>query len=114
MNFKYTIRNYETLPITGSLVDGGAGIADNDLIDLGIGTFAAVIETTDGKIVGLFLQYADYGIGKSIHLSSQMRNFGLDALERRIKELIPESPLYHDKDALTDRPIRFFVEERIR
>jgi hypothetical protein len=55
-----------------------SGIADNDLKDLGIGTFAAVIETTDGETVGLFSQYADYGIGKSIHSSIQMRDFGLD------------------------------------
>jgi hypothetical protein len=39
-----------------------SGIADNDLTDLGIGTFATLIETTEGEIVGLFSQYADYGI----------------------------------------------------
>jgi hypothetical protein len=41
-----------------------SGIADNDLTNLGIvGTFAAPKKTTEDKIIGLFLQYADYGIG---------------------------------------------------
>jgi hypothetical protein len=56
---------------------GVSGIAKNDLKDLSIGTFAALIETTEGEIVGLFAQHVDHGIGKSIHLSSQTRDFGL-------------------------------------
>ena len=55
-----------------------SGIAHDDLKDLGIGTFAAVIETADGEIVGLFSQCANCGIGKSVHSSMQMRDFGLD------------------------------------
>ncbi len=31
-----------------------------------------------------------------------------------IKELLPECPPYFDKDALTDKPARFFVTEIIR
>ena len=33
---------------------------------------------------------------------------------KRIKELLPESPPYFDKDQLTDKPARFFVTEIIR
>jgi hypothetical protein len=40
-----------------------SGIADDDLKDPGMGTFAAVIETADGEIVGHFSQHADCGIG---------------------------------------------------
>ena len=40
--------------------------------------------------------------------------FGLDNLLTQIKELLPENPPYFDKDALTDRPARFFVTEIIR
>ncbi len=40
--------------------------------------------------------------------------FGVDALLSQIKELLPENPPYFDKDALTDRPARFFVTEIIR
>jgi len=45
---------------------------------------------------------------------SALNNFNLDVLLRRIKELLPESPPFFDKDALTDRPARFFVNEIIR
>lgn len=35
-------------------------------------------------------------------------------LLKRIKELLPESPAFFDKDQLTDKPARFFVSEIIR
>lgn len=40
--------------------------------------------------------------------------FNLDSLLSAIKERLPENPPYFDKDALTDRPARFFVTEIIR
>ena len=40
--------------------------------------------------------------------------FQIDVVRKRIEELIPPSPPYFDKDALTDRPARFFVTEIIR
>ncbi|MBO4370865.1 MAG: GTPase Era [Paludibacteraceae bacterium] len=40
--------------------------------------------------------------------------FGIEQLLAQIKELLPDSPPYFDKDALTDRPARFFVTEIIR
>jgi GTP-binding protein Era len=45
---------------------------------------------------------------------SATNNFNIDYLKKRIEELIPESPPYFEKDALTDRPARFFVTEIIR
>ena len=45
---------------------------------------------------------------------SAKNKFGLDMLLKRIKELLPESPAYFDKDQLTDKPARFFVSEIIR
>lgn len=45
---------------------------------------------------------------------SAQHKFGVDQLYNRILELIPESPPYFDKDALTDKPMRFFVSEIIR
>ena len=39
---------------------------------------------------------------------------GGDRLLKRIKELLPESPAFFDKDQLTDKPARFFVSEIIR
>ena len=45
---------------------------------------------------------------------SALNRFGTDMLMRRIKELLPDSPPYFDKDQLTDKPARFFVSEIIR
>ena len=45
---------------------------------------------------------------------SATNKFNIDYLRKRIEEHIPESPPYFEKDALTDRPARFFVTEIIR
>ena len=45
---------------------------------------------------------------------SAKNKFGVDILLKRIKELLPDSPPYCDKEQLTDKPARFFVSEIIR
>ena len=45
---------------------------------------------------------------------SAKNKFGVDLLLARIKELLPDSPPYFEKDQLTDKPARFFVSEIIR
>lgn len=45
---------------------------------------------------------------------SAKNKFGVDMLLKRIKDLLPESPAFFDKDQLTDKPARFFVSEIIR
>ena len=45
---------------------------------------------------------------------SASNKFGIDLLLNKIKELLPDSPPYFDKDQLTDKPARFFVSEIIR
>ena len=45
---------------------------------------------------------------------SALHKMGTDILLSKIKELLPESPPYFDKDQLTDKPARFFVTEIIR
>lgn len=45
---------------------------------------------------------------------SANNKFNINYLQKRIEELLPESPPYFEKDALTDRPARFFVTEIIR
>ena len=46
--------------------------------------------------------------------TSAKLNFNVDALMNRIVELLPVAPPYYGKDALTDKPARFFVTEIIR
>ncbi len=45
---------------------------------------------------------------------SAIAKFNVDAVMKRIRELLPECPPYFDKDQLTDKPARFFVSEIIR
>ena len=45
---------------------------------------------------------------------SAKNKFGVDVLLKRIKDLLPDSPPFFDKDQLTDKPARFFVSEIIR
>mgnify|MGYP005847947297 FL=1 len=45
---------------------------------------------------------------------SALENFGVNEVFSRILELLPESPPFYPKDQLTDKPERFFVNEKIR
>ena len=45
---------------------------------------------------------------------SALAKFNVEPVLKRIKELLPESPPFFDKDQLTDKPARFFVSEIIR
>lgn len=49
-----------------------------------------------------------------IYPISALSKFNVETVKSRILELLPESPPYFEKDALTDRPARFFVTEIIR
>ena len=45
---------------------------------------------------------------------SALEGFNVREVFQRIVELLPESPAFYPKDALTDKPERFFVNEIIR
>jgi len=45
---------------------------------------------------------------------SALHNFNVDTLQKRLVELLPESPAFYPKDELTDKTMRFFVSEIIR
>lgn len=45
---------------------------------------------------------------------SALAKFNVQPVLKRIKELLPESPPFFDKDQLTDKPARFFVSEIVR
>ena len=49
-----------------------------------------------------------------IYCTSATERFNVDNLQNRIVELLPDSPPFFGKDALTDKPARFFVTEIIR
>lgn len=49
-----------------------------------------------------------------IYPVAALHNFNVDQVMMEIKALLPESPPFYDKDALTDKPEKFFVSEIIR
>ncbi|MDR3365887.1 MAG: GTPase Era [Prevotellaceae bacterium] len=46
--------------------------------------------------------------------ASALKKFNLDALFKTLLELLPEGEAYYDKDAFTDKSLRFFASEIIR
>ncbi|WP_339885417.1 GTPase Era [Polaribacter vadi] len=49
-----------------------------------------------------------------VFVISALEGFGVSAVFEKIKELLPEGPAFYPKDQLTDKPERFFVNEKIR
>lgn len=66
------------------------------------------------KLNDLVDQWSKLIPGCEIFPVSAKLKFNIDNVVERIKELLPESPPYFDKDQLTDKPMRFFVSEIIR
>jgi len=73
------------------------------------------IDESDDKTLGDLVEQWHQRLPNAEILPISAKNkFGIDVLLKRIKELLPESPPYFDKDQLTDKPARFFVSEIIR
>ena len=49
-----------------------------------------------------------------VYVISALKKFNVESVFFKIKELLPESPPFYPKDQLTDKPERFFVNEKIR
>ena len=66
-----------------------------------------------------WLRYEDLagtGIYKDAEIieMSAIQNFNIDTLLNKVKEVIPEGPLYFPKDSITDKDPSFYVSEVIR
>lgn len=73
------------------------------------------IDMSDQKTLGSLVQKWHSLLPKAEILPlSALNKFGVDILLNRIKDLLPDSPPFFDKDQLTDKPARFFVSEIIR
>ena len=73
------------------------------------------IDQSDPKKLGDIVEQGHSLLPNAEILPISAKNkFGTDMLLKRIKELLPESPAFFDKDQLTDKPARFFVSEIIR
>lgn len=73
------------------------------------------IDLSNEKEVTKLVEYWHEQIPQAeiVPLSAKAR-FNVDNVQKRIVELLPESPGYFDKDQLTDKPSRFIVSEIIR
>lgn len=71
-------------------------------------------ESDQQQVVGLVEKWHALLPKAEILPISAKNKFGTEALLKRVKELLPESPAYFAKDQLTDKPARFFVTEIIR
>ena len=73
------------------------------------------IDLSNEKEVTKLVEYWHEQIPQAeiVPLSAKAR-FNVDNVQKRIVELLPESPDYFDKDKLTDKPSRFIVSEIIR
>lgn len=49
-----------------------------------------------------------------VYVISALERFNVDSVFYKILELLPENPPFYPKDQLTDKPERFFVNEKIR
>lgn len=73
------------------------------------------IDLTDQqKLEALVGQWKEILPNAEIIPVSAANKFNIDYVLKRIKDLLPECPPYFEKDALTDKPARFFVTEIIR
>lgn len=71
-------------------------------------------ETKQEDLIKLVEKWSERLPKAEIFPISALNNFGVDVIQKRILELLPQSPPYFEKDALTDKPARFFVNEIIR
>ena len=73
------------------------------------------IDLTDEKhLIELVERWKKFIPGAEIYPVSAKARFNVGNVMTRIKQLLPDSPPYFDKDQLTDKPMRFFVSEIVR
>ncbi|MBL4861784.1 MAG: GTPase Era [Crocinitomicaceae bacterium] len=73
------------------------------------------MDLSDQKLVGKHLAYWQGRLPNAkVFPISALHGFGIEGVWEEILNAIPESPPYFAKDAITDRPMRFFISEMIR
>ncbi len=66
------------------------------------------------KVTKLYDYWSEVFPGASVFPVSAAEKFNFEAVFSRILELLPENPPFFEKDVLTDRSERFFMQEIIR
>lgn len=71
-------------------------------------------QTNQEELEKMVAQWHELLPKAEIYPISALNDFSVDVVQKRVLELLPASPPYFEKDALTDKPARFFVTEIIR
>ena len=61
------------------------GVSDHKVTDLKIVTAGGIVQMQHGPVIAIFHQYAHLGTGKTIHLSIQLEEFGLQVDEKPVR-----------------------------
>ena len=73
------------------------------------------IDTSSQEVVEQKVNYWKEKVpNATVFVISALEKFNVDSLFEKIVALLPEAPHYYPKDQLTDKPERFFVNEKIR
>jgi len=73
------------------------------------------IDRSDQDEVAESAAYWQEKVPNALVLSiSALENFNIKTVFEKLIDLLPESPAFYPKDQLTDKPERFFVNEKIR
>jgi len=73
------------------------------------------IDTSSQEVVEQKVDYWKEKVPNAfVFVISALEKFNVDSLFEKIVTLLPEAPPYYPKDQLTDKPERFFVNEKIR
>ena len=73
------------------------------------------IDTSSQEVVEQKVNYWKKKVpNATVFVISALEKFNIDSLFEKIVALLPEAPPYYPKDQLTDKPERFFVNEKIR
>ena len=73
------------------------------------------IDTSSQEVVEQKVNYWKEKVpNATVFVISALEKFNVDSLFEKIVALLPEAPPYYPKDQLTDKPERFFVNEKIR
>jgi len=73
------------------------------------------IDNSNQEAVAQSAEYWQQKVPNALVLSiSALQNFNVATVLDKLIELLPESPAFYPKDQLTDKPERFFVNEKIR
>ncbi|CAA0156356.1 GTPase Era [Tenacibaculum maritimum] len=71
-------------------------------------------KSTQGEVEEKIAYWRNKVPNAFVYVISALEKFNIEAVFSKITELLPISPPFYPKDQLTDKPERFFVNEKIR